>query len=185
MRVSLIRAARAAIIAFIILASSTVVLAQSIMDPRIAEFDPSPDHSTVTSGGTAVVQGYSLALYVSGASTPTQTVNLGKPAPDPDGKIRVNFVNLLATPLGAGVTYEARVSAVGPGGSGESTVSNPFAFSTQCAPTISQTSQSFPSVGGTGSFLVNPGTGCAWARCTRRKVSSSGRSPSWRATTFS
>src|SRR5688500_17053968 len=161
MRVSLIRAARAAIIAFIILASSTVVLAQSIVDPRIAEFDPSPDHNTV-SDGTAVVQSYSLALYVSGTSTPTQTVNLGKPAADADGKIRVNFVNLLSTPVTAGVTYEARVSAVGPGGSGVSALSKPFAFSAPCAPTIGQTSQSFISTGGTGSIAVSAATGCGW-----------------------
>ena len=74
--------------------------AQTITDPRRVEFSPSPDHNAVDSSGNPLVSSYSLLIYVSGASTPTQTVSLGKPAPESDGMIRVDFVSLLTTPLG-------------------------------------------------------------------------------------
>ena len=82
-----------------VLLFSGALHAQTITDPRRVEFSPSPDHNAVDSSGNPLVSGYSLLIYVSGASTPTQTVSLGKPTPESDGMIRVDFVALLTTPL--------------------------------------------------------------------------------------
>lgn len=138
-----------------------VVHAQAVLDPTTAEFDPSTDHN-VTVDGTAIVTSYTLAVYQAGGTTPIQTLDLGKPNPGTDGKIRVNFITLLTTPLTPGVVYEARVRAEGPGGSGESTVSNTFSFPVVCAPTIAPASLSVAATGGTGSIAVTAATGCAW-----------------------
>jgi len=73
--------------------------AQSIVDARRVEFTPSADHSAVDANGVALVDRYSMQIFVSGGATAVQTLNLGKPAPDPDGKIRVDFVSLLTIPL--------------------------------------------------------------------------------------
>src|SRR4051794_36821131 len=104
-----------------------VVLAQSIVDARRVEFTPSTDHTTVDTNGNVLVQSYSLAVFVAGSSQAMQTVSLGKPALDVDGMIRLDFVNLLTTPLTPGVIYETQVSAVGPGGTSPSLRSNTFA----------------------------------------------------------
>jgi len=58
--------------------------AQTTMNPRTAEFWPSPDHST-TVGGVPVVQSYLIEFYLLGAPAPFQSASLGKPAPDSDG----------------------------------------------------------------------------------------------------
>ncbi len=96
-------------------------------NPRIVEFDPSPDHSRVADG-VAVVQFYILQFYPVGGGTPLQTIDLGKPAPAVDGKIRVDFSSQLTGWPVAGTVYEARVTAAGPGGAASSTVSNQFTF---------------------------------------------------------
>ena len=54
--------------------SPVTLAAQTVVDPRIAEFDPSPDHSTVVNG-QPVVQNYLLSLYEEGAAFPVVTVN--------------------------------------------------------------------------------------------------------------
>ena len=121
----------------LVLVFAPVVLAQSIVDARRVEFTPSTDHGPVDTNGNALVNSYSLAVFVSGNTQAMQTVSLGKPAPDVDGMIRLDFVNLLTTPLTPGVIYETRVSAVGPGGTSPSLPSNTFAFTPPCAPVIS------------------------------------------------
>lgn len=146
----------------IALVFAPVALAQSIVDARRIEFTPSADHAIVDANGTGLVQSYLLGIFVTGGTTPTQTVTLGKPALDVDGMIRLDFVSLLTTPLTAGVVYETRVSAVGPGGSTPSVPSNTFGFTAVCAPTISPASQSFSSAGGSGSVNVATGAGCTW-----------------------
>ena len=97
------------------------------VSPQTVEFDPSADHNA-TVGGVAVVEGYELRFYTVGGAQPVHVIELGKPTPEADGKIRFNF----ASPLGAwpvnGVVYEARVAAVGPGGSTVSAISNQFVF---------------------------------------------------------
>src|SRR3954467_1079309 len=81
--------------------------AQSIVDARRIEFTPSSDNTAVDSNGVALVTNYSMDIFTAGGTTPVQTVNLGKPAPDTDGMIRVDFVALLASPLSVSVVYEA------------------------------------------------------------------------------
>ena len=54
------------------------------------------------------------------------TIDMGKPAPGADGLIRFSFTSRLTTPLVPGTTYQASVSAVGPGGTSPSALSNPI-----------------------------------------------------------
>ena len=123
--------------------------AQVVSDPRIAEFDPSPDHwQTLDSGQPAVVR-YELGVYMCGASAPFTTIDMGKPSPEGDGKIRFDFSSsVTAWPLPGG-NYEARVSAVGPEGSAPSEPSNPFTFSTgsSCTYAVSAVSFQVPAAG--------------------------------------
>src|SRR5262245_664131 len=123
---------RAVVVAALLLAGASRAFAQPLVDPQRAEFTPSPDHS-VMSGGTPLLDSYRLEVYVTGQTTIFATANLGKPAPEADGKIRVAFLPLLSAPLVPGVVYEARVKAIGPGGTASSTLSNTFTLST-CAP---------------------------------------------------
>ena len=62
----------------------------------------------------------------------------------------------------AGVLYEARVSAFGPGGTAASDPSNSFSFSAPCAPSLASTGLSVPAAGGTGSVGMNAAEGCLW-----------------------
>src|SRR5689334_22834324 len=99
------------------LSIAPTVAAQSITDARRVEFTPSPDNDAIDqASGLALVNNYTLDVFLPGSPTVQQTANLGKPAADTDGMIRVDFVALLPNPLTAGVTYEAVVNAVGPGG---------------------------------------------------------------------
>src|SRR5688572_30836554 len=86
------------LLAVVLAASVTTASAQTagVVDPSIAEFTPSPDHNTVV-GGVAVLVRYELQFFLIGGAQPVQVVNLGKPAPQPDGKIRVNFTPLLGS----------------------------------------------------------------------------------------
>jgi hypothetical protein len=145
------------------LSSAASVLAQSITDANRVEFNPSPDHSTLDANGNAIVTSYSMTIYNAGGSTPVQTLNLGKPTPGTDGFIRLDFSTLLTSPLASGVSYEALVEAVGPGGSSGGTRTNTFGYTPVCGtPTISANSQSFTATGGSGSVTVTVGSGCAW-----------------------
>jgi hypothetical protein len=146
----------------VIMSMPAVVAAQSIVDAQRVEFTPSPDNSAVDGNGAAIVTGYTLEIFLAGGTTAQQSVNLGKPALDTDGMIRLNYVSLLATPLTAGVVYEAVVQAVGPGGTADSARSNTFSFSLPCSPTISPKSQTVSGAGGSGSTTVTAAAGCAW-----------------------
>lgn len=106
--------------------------AAQTVDPVIAEFIPSSDHAA-TSSGTALVIRYDLSYYQMGAAQPFQVNSLGKPTPSSDGRIRFN-ISGLPRPTG-GIVYQARVTAVGPGGTGASLPSNTFIFSGVVAPT--------------------------------------------------
>src|SRR4051812_47558598 len=156
---------RGLIAAILLLGIVPAVSAQSISDARRVEFTPSPDHNAVDpNSGAALVTNYTLNVYVAGGATSVSTANLGKPALDVDGMIRLDFVALLTTPLSNGVVYESIVSAVGPGGTSPSARSNTFAFSLPCTPTISPTSSNLTtSAAATGSVAVSVGTGCTWA----------------------
>jgi hypothetical protein len=133
----------------------------------MAEFQPSPDHNA-TSNGQPVVSRYDLEFYLVGASQPFMTMRLGKPAVDTDGLIRVDFTTLLSPTPTPGVVFEARVAAVGPGGAGRSTPSNTFTFGTPaCTFSVSPSSRSVPSGGGSSTFAVSAPQGCAWTAATQ------------------
>ena len=163
MRASIACSVRSGFLALLIgLSAASSAGAQSILDARRVEFTPSADHGAVDSSGVALVDRYSLAVFVAGGTTPVQTADLGKPAADTDGMIRVDFVAQLASPLTPGVTYEALVQAVGPGGTSGGTRTNTFSFSVPCAPSISPTSRSFTAAAGSGTSTVTVAAGCAW-----------------------
>ena len=124
-RASFIRTALRLFLAAFIVSQAQSALAQTVSDPGTVEFDPSPDHSRQATDGTPYLTEYRMSLYVVGQSSPFAQVSLGKPDPQSDGKIRVNFLPLIS-PLSAGVMYEARVAASGPGGTGTSLASNQF-----------------------------------------------------------
>jgi len=138
------------------------VIAQTVMDPTTAEFDPSADHSASNSG-TVVVSRYDLEFYFEGAAQPFQTLSVGKPDPQQDGKIRVNLASLFGALPSPGVVYESAVAAVGPGGTARSARSNAFMWSTSCVYSVSPTNASIAANGSSGSITVTTSAGCAWA----------------------
>src|SRR5262245_43481323 len=115
---------RAVLLAALFLSAASSVFAQPLIDPQRVEFDPSSDHNAVSGSGTPVLSSYRLDIYVAGQSTIFESANLGKPTPEADGKIRVFFLPLLPIPLVPGTVYESRVTAIGPGGSTSSALSN-------------------------------------------------------------
>ena len=150
------------------LAFAATLQAQVLSNPRVAEFDPSPDHWVVLDNGESAVLRYELGVYLLGASAPFTTVDMGKPSPDPDGKARYDFASGVAGwPLPGG-TYEARVSSVGPEGVALSEPSNLFTFTTAptCTISLSATTGLVPASGGSYAVDVSTGTGCAWAATT-------------------
>ena len=158
----LVRAVHHALILCLVVGSMVVLSAQSILDPRYVEFSPSADHNTLSSDGSPLVTRYYLSIYPQGSTTAFATVDLGKPSPNSSGVIRVDFMALLTVTPTPGVTYEGRVTAIGPGGANASTASNTFGYSLGCAPTISPTSRSISQASTTGSVGVSAGTGCGW-----------------------
>jgi hypothetical protein len=131
-----------------------------VVNPTIAEFTPSPDHSRLASDGTAWVTRYDLGFYQQGATSPFQVASLGKPAPQSDGQIRINLSTL--TLPSAGIVYEARVTAVGPGGSTPSAVSNTFMFAAPCTYAVTPTTHSIGAGAWSGWVDVTAGATCQW-----------------------
>jgi hypothetical protein len=158
----------ALLVTTVVLASASPVRAQAVSDPRTAEFDPSPDHWKVLDSGQSAVLRYELNLYSVGSPVPFATVDMGKPSPDADGKIRFDFSGAAATWLLPGGEYEARVSAVGPEGSALSDPSNSFTFTTSsgCTVTLSTRSVQAPAAGGSYSIQVTTGAACGWTAAT-------------------
>jgi Putative binding domain, N-terminal/Viral BACON domain len=138
------------------------------VSPQVVEFDPSADHNR-TVNGVGVVARYELRFYRVGGAQSLQVIEMGKPSPQTDGKIRFNFAALLgAWPLD-GVVYEARVAAVGPGGSTASAISNQFVFPgtgppapAPCSYSLSSTARSGSAAATTGTLNVTTSAGCAW-----------------------
>jgi uncharacterized repeat protein (TIGR02543 family) len=151
-----------------IFALASAANAQVVSDPRMAEFDPSPDHwQTLDNGEPAVVR-YELGVYMLGASEPFAKIDMGKPDPEADGKIRYDFSSgVSGWPL-TGSFYEARVSAVGPEGAALSDPSNPFVFgsASSCDILLSATAPQVPASGGDYAVDVFTGTGCSWTAGT-------------------
>jgi hypothetical protein len=157
------RLIRCSLLASLVVGCAASALAQPVIDPRVAEFNPSPDHSAVVDG-VAVVTSYELEISVAGSTAPpVRTLPLGKPNPDTNGIIRVVIETLLTPPLNVGVTYEARVAAVGPGGRGRSAPSNTFVFETgTCAYDVTPNTRPVPVGGGNSTFSVATASTCAW-----------------------
>jgi Bacterial Ig domain/Putative binding domain, N-terminal len=135
------------------------VSAQS-SNPNVVSFAPSPNHSATVPTGEPVVSNYILTFYQAGTNQAVTAVDIGKPAPQADGMIRVDFTTRLASFPLPGVSCDARVSAVGPAGSGTSGPSNTFIY--DCTFGLSSTSQTVPAAGGTGTVQVSAGTLCGW-----------------------
>jgi hypothetical protein len=144
----------------------------NVINPKVVEFDPSVDHSALTADGQPLVTRYDLQIFLQGATQPTTTTSLGKPAIETDGKIRVDFSTLITPWPLAGGTYQARVEAIGPAGAGESDPSNLFVFQAvvtpptpaPCTYALSSTAQAAGAMGGAASVMVTTSnTTCAWA----------------------
>jgi hypothetical protein len=142
----------------------------TVVNPKVVEFDPSVDHSVMTAGGEPMVSRYDLQVFLQGATQPIASANLGKPSPDPDGKIRVDFSTILVGwPLATG-TYQARVAAVGSTGAGLSDPSNMFDFQVSaptppapCTYSLSASVQSATATGGTmGVTVTASASTCTW-----------------------
>jgi len=151
---------------FLGIASIVPVQAQTtIVNPRIVEFDPSADHSTLGADGQSLVQRYELRIFTLGNTQPYTTTDLGKPAPETDGKIRVDFTTKVS-PWPPDGNYEARVAAVGPSGLGVSDPSNTFALVSSpvptCTYTLSSSNLSVAASSGTSPLTVTTGSTCAW-----------------------
>ena len=159
----LLRVLHHALVVVLVVGIVGALSAQAVLDPRYVEFDASADHNALAESGIPLVSSYSLAIYPVGSSTPFATVSLGKPTPGTGGVIRVDFLPLLTTLPTPGVNYEARVSAVGPGGTTASTNSNQFSFSPTCAPAISPTSRSVTQAETPGNVSVTVAPGCTWS----------------------
>jgi hypothetical protein len=131
-------------------------------DPRSVEFKPSELHSSLAPGGAPYVSRYDLEFYYPEALEPFQVVNLGKPNPDPDGVVRAIFIGVPFSWPSSGLTYVARVAAVGPTGTGRSDASNTFVFSGSCHYVLSADAQNFTSTGGASAITVDTAPGCTW-----------------------
>ena len=134
------------------LAFAATLQAQVLSDPRIAEFDPSPDHSVMLDNGEPAVVRYELGVYLVGDSAPFETVDMGKPSPASDGKIRYDFSAQVPAWLLPGGNYEARVSAIGRDGAALSDPSNLFTFTTAPTP------PTIPTVSWTTPTAITQGT---------------------------
>jgi hypothetical protein len=98
------------------------------VNPNVLEFLPSADHAARLPNGQSAVLSYELLVYPAGGLDPYLRVGLGKPAPQSDGRIRVNLLtSVLVWPL-LNVSSVARVAAVGPSNTSVSTPSNSFSY---------------------------------------------------------
>ena len=161
--------ARVALLAAVLcVAFASPLQAQPVSDPRVVEFDPSPDHWTRRDSGQPAVLRYELEMYPLGAASPLLTVDMGKPSPAQDGKIRYDFTSAIAGVTWPAGLFEARVSAVGPEGSAGSDASNPFTFSAGagCSVTLSTSTIQAPAAGGRYTIGVSTSNTCRWTAST-------------------
>jgi hypothetical protein len=153
---------RSALLVLAVLAPVTA-RAQAVVDPTTAEFNPSADHDALNDG-VPIVSRYELGFYQIGATEPFQVMSLGKPDPDPDGKLRVVFTGLMGTVPTPEINYEARISAAGPGGVGTSDPSNAFSFSAPppCVYVVVPLIQTVAASAGNGSVSLTTTVPCSW-----------------------
>jgi hypothetical protein len=137
-----------------------------VLNPRIVEFVPSPDHAAMLDTYTPAVTNYVLEVYQTGAAVPFYSLDIGKPDPGPDGRVRYDFSwQVESWPLPGGY-YQARIAAQGPYGSSRSAPSNDFVLvlsnGVVCFYALSTTSVDVASWGETRSLSVTAPPGCAW-----------------------
>src|SRR5262245_2445905 len=129
---------------FLVVVTLTVAAARDAVaqtvNPTTVEFNPSADHDVTLSNGMPAVSRYDLEFYIPGAASPFQVNSLGKPTPA-GGVIRLLLSSVLTAFPSPGIVYESTVTAVGPGGSGRSTRSNTFIFTSPCTYSLAPTSQ--------------------------------------------
>jgi hypothetical protein len=130
-------------------------------NPNIVAFVPSPHHSSTLSTGQPTVSRYDLTFYRAGTTETILSVDLGKPAPQADGLIRVDYASRIASWPLPGIQSEARVSAVGPAGAGTSSPSNTFVYN--CSYKLSTPGESVAASGGTGMVEIVTGMLCGWS----------------------
>ncbi len=111
--------------ALAMLIQASAVTAQT-SNPNVVEFLPSPHHFATLSTGQPVVSRYVLTFYAAGTSEDVLSVDLGKPAPQADGLIRLDFAGLIGSFPLPGAQVEARVGVFGPDGTAVSNPSNTF-----------------------------------------------------------
>ena len=97
----------------------TVIVSGTSATATTVVFKPSPDHSTLVSSYTVALRRSSDPV----TATPVATKNLGKPSPV-NGEISASVTDIV-NPLPSG-SYYAVVTAIGSGGSAQSTPSPPF-----------------------------------------------------------
>ncbi len=134
--------------------------AQVAVNPQILDFVVSPDHSAVLPNGLPVVNHYEMQVFLPGGTSPVQIYDIAKPTPDQYGLVVIDILSYFRS-YQPGVTYVARIVAIGPLGQGASTFSNQFSFG-QCTVTLSQSSQTYAAGSSTGSVNVSAASGCAW-----------------------
>ena len=151
----------AGLVTLVVLAGQASLASAQTVNPRVVEFTPSADHNATNTDGSPVVAHYDFEIYLQGAAEPYYTQTLGKPAPETDGKIRVDFSTMITSwglPVGV---FESRVAAEGSGGRTRSTVSNTFQFVT-CSVTVSVASLSAGAAATTKTVGVVAPAGCSW-----------------------
>ena len=129
-------------------------------DPNVVQFIPPAEHSATLSNGQPVVSRYDISFFQVGAAQAFMNIDLGKPAPQADGVIRVDINNRFGAWPMPNVPCDARVTAIGPNGTNISMPSSSFVYT--CTPSLSSTSQSLGAAGGTGSTQLTTGTHCGW-----------------------
>jgi hypothetical protein len=154
----------ATVLGFWLLTSATV--GAQVLNPRVVEFIPSPDHAAMLDTYTPTVTNYVLEVYQTGAAAPFYSMDLGKPDPDPDGLVRYDFSwQVESWPLPGGY-YQARVAAQGPYGSSRSAPSNEFVLVLSggqvCYYVLSTTSMDVASWGEARAFSIAVPPGCPW-----------------------
>lgn len=103
---------------------STIAQAQTAINPTTAIFSPSTDHNTNVPGVGPLVTNYQLDVMIGNSTGALAfSFNLQKPTPV-SGNITVNIPGFAT--MASNTTMVATVSAVGPGGTTKSNVSNPF-----------------------------------------------------------
>lgn len=141
-----------------LLAANSDVEAQT--NPNVVEFLPSAEHSVVLSNGQPAVTRYEFLVYQTGSLDAYLRLDMGKPAPQADGVIRVDFASRISVWPLPNVSSESRVAVFGPNGVSVSNLSNGFTYS--CSFGLSPTGQSFSGAGGTGSAQVTTSAQCPW-----------------------